>query len=197
MRNSNQNGGGGGIVDRLTNNDVFVRCCGRGRENVTSVPRWWGWLVVPGLWYQVYLVRDIFVFFYRSFVSLYVRTWYVSGTNHGCMFIEWSVDWMVDEVVVVVVFTLNIHTKCADWPLCDAICFSCIIGASKVNHSASYIRSRLVVAVGGSIHFVCQDPAPRRIGSRGHPFRIAAIDKKKLVRSIRAKRMRFETFSGL
>ena len=33
----------------LMNNNVFVRCCGRAGENVTSGPRWWGWLVVPGL----------------------------------------------------------------------------------------------------------------------------------------------------
>ena len=67
---------GGGIVSI----NVFLRCCGRGRKNVTSVPRWWGWLVVPGLWYLVYLIRDIFVFFCRYFLSLYVRTWYVSTT---------------------------------------------------------------------------------------------------------------------
>ena len=104
----------------------------------------------------------------------------------------------MDEIVVDVVLTLIKYTQNM-WigHFVWLFFFSCIIGASKVDHSASYVRSRLVVAAGGSIHFVRQDPAPRRIGSRGHPFRIAAIDKKKLVRSIRAKRMRFETFSGL
>ena len=53
--------GGGHHIDYRSNND-FVRCCGRGRKNVTSVPRWRGWLVVPGLWYKVYLIGDVFVF---------------------------------------------------------------------------------------------------------------------------------------
>ena len=46
---------------------------------------------------------------------------------------------MVDEVVVVV-FTLNIHTKYVDWPLCVTI-FSLRVmeEASKVDHSASYV----------------------------------------------------------
>ena len=40
MRNNSQNGGGGilrSII--LVNNNVFVRCCGRGKKNVASVPR--------------------------------------------------------------------------------------------------------------------------------------------------------------
>ena len=35
------------------------------------------------------------------------------------------------------------------------------------------LRSRLLVAAGGSLRFGCQHPAPRRIRSRGHSFRIA------------------------
>ena len=45
-------------------------------------------MVVPGLWYLVYLVRDILFLFGRDFVSLYARTLYVSATNHGRIFIE-------------------------------------------------------------------------------------------------------------
>ena len=72
-----------------------------------------------------------------------------------------------------------------------------LIEASKVEHSACYVRgSRLQVATGGSIRFGCQHPAPRRIRSRGHPFRIAAVNKKLLFRSVRAKITRFETFGG-
>ena len=43
------------------------------------------------------------------------------------------------------------------------------------------LRSRLLVAAGGSLRFGCRSPAPRRI--RGHPFRIAAVNTKKNVRS--------------
>ena len=66
---------GGGILYQVLIN-VFLRC-DRGRKNVTSVPRWWGWLVVPGLWYLVHLIRDIFCFF--SVENLYLST-YVPGT---------------------------------------------------------------------------------------------------------------------
>ena len=38
--------------------------------------------------------------------------------------------------------------------------------------------SRLLVAAGGSLRFGCQHPAPRRIRSRRHNFRIAAVNKK-------------------
>ena len=48
--------------------------------------------------------------------------------------------------------------------------------------------ARLLVAAGGSIHFGCQHPAPRRIRSREHPFRTATVNKNILVRSIRAKK---------
>ena len=66
-----------------------------------------------------------------------------------------------------------------------------------MDHSASFVPgSRLLVAGGGSLRFGCQHPAPRRIRSRGHPFRIAAVSKKVLVGSIRAKMTRFETFGG-
>ena len=60
------------------------------------------------------------------------------------------------------------------------------------------LRSRLLVAGGGSLRFGCQHPAPRRIRSRGHPFRIPAVSNKILVRNMRTKYQvtRFETFSG-
>ena len=51
-----------------------------------------------------------------------------------------------------------------------------MVEASNVEHSK--LRSRLLVAAGGSLRFGCQHPAPRHIRSRGHPFRFAAIDKK-------------------
>ena len=37
-----------------------------------------------------------------------------------------------------VVFTLNIHTNCEDWPLCVAIFFHFYDEASKVDHAASF-----------------------------------------------------------
>ena len=51
----------------------------------------------------------------------------------------------------------------------------CVIKeASKVEHSASYVVGwLLVVAAGGSLCFGCPHPAPRRIRSQGHHFRIA------------------------
>ena len=49
------------------------------------------------------------------------------------------------------------------------------------------LRSRLLVAAGGGLCFDCQHPTPRRIRSMGQPFRIAAVNKKIHVRSIRAK----------
>ena len=58
-------------------------------------------------------------------------------------------------------------------------------GRSINGGSLCKLRNRLVVAVGASLRFGCQDPAPRRILSRGHPFRITAVHKKILVRSIR------------
>ena len=104
MKKNNQNAGGGYII--LINN-VCVRCCGRGRQNVTSAPRWWGWLVVPDLWYLVYLIRDFFVVF-RLRICVSLRACLVRISNHGCIFIEWSSDWIVAAVVVV--FTLNMHS---------------------------------------------------------------------------------------
>ena len=56
------------------------------------------------------------------------------------------------------------------------------------------LRSRLLVAAGGSPRFGGQGSAHSK--QRGHLFRIAAINKKILLRSIRAKRTRFETFGG-
>ena len=102
----------------------------------------------------------------------------------------------MDEVVFV--FTLNILTKFVDWPL-GATIF--VIYTSKYDRSIEggplcQLRCRLVVAAGGSLRFGCQHPAPPGIRSRGHPFRIAAVNRKILVRSIRAKRTRFETFGG-
>ena len=70
----------------------------------------------------------------------------------------------MDEVVVVVVFTLNIRTKCVDWPFCVSIFFICMI-ASKMDHSA--LRSRLLVAAGGSVRFGCQHSAHSK---QGAPF---------------------------
>ena len=58
------------------------------------------------------------------------------------------------------------------------------------------LRSRLLAAAGGNLRFGCQHPAPRRIRSRGHPFRVADVSKKILIRGIRTKRTRFETFGG-
>ena len=130
---------GGGILDRLL---------------VISMS-WWGGVVVggktanlflggeDGWWYQVSgtwcILFVIYLFlFCRKCVSLYVRTWHVLATSHGCIFIEWSADWMVYGVVVVV-FTLNMHTKNVDWPLCVTIFSPCMIEASKVDHSASCI----------------------------------------------------------
>ena len=54
----------------------------------------------------------------------------------------------------------------------------CMMEASKVEHSASYVRSRLLVAAGGSLRFGCQHPATQHIRCRGHPFAIAAINRK-------------------
>ena len=97
-------------------------------------------------------------------------------------------DWMVDEVYT---------QKYVDWPLCvKCPFFLCMIGASKVDHSATYLRRRLLLAAGGSLRFGCQHPAPRRIRSSRHPFRVAAFNKKIINRSIRAKIVRFETFGG-
>ena len=68
---------------------------------------------------------------------------------------------MVDEV----------YTKYVDWPLCVTIFFLRMIEeALKVEHSASYVSNRLLVAAGGSLRFGCQHPEPRRIRSRGHPL---------------------------
>ena len=44
----------------------------------------------------------------------------------------------MDEVVVVV-FTLNMHTKHVDCPLCVSVFSLCVMEASKVDHSASYV----------------------------------------------------------
>ena len=44
----------------------------------------------------------------------------------------------MDEVVVVI-FTLNIHTKYLDWPLFSTIFLLCMIEASEVDRSASYV----------------------------------------------------------
>ena len=70
--------------------------------------------------------------------------------------------------------------------------FLCVIEVSKVEHSASYV-------VG------CWWLLPRCIRSRGHPFRIAAVNKKIPTRSKYACEtnairnvpwIRFETFRG-
>ena len=52
--------------------------------------------VVPGLWYLVLLIREIFVFFCGEFVSLH--TYLIRSSKHGRVFIETSADRMVDEV---------------------------------------------------------------------------------------------------
>ena len=62
-------------------------------------------------------------------------TWYVSTTNHGCIFIKRFSDWRVDEVLVIV-FTLKMHTKYVVYYF--FICTS-MIEASKVDHSASCV----------------------------------------------------------
>ena len=79
-----------------------------------------------------------FFFLWRICISLALRAYLVRISDHGCIFIERSADWMVDEVVVVV-FTINIHSKYVDWPLCVTTFFLCMKEASKVNHSASYV----------------------------------------------------------
>lgn len=72
-----------------------------------------------------------------------------------------------------------------------------MIEASKVGHSASYVRSRLLVAAGGSLRFGCQHPAPRKIPRRGRPFRTTATTKKPPARStsIRVRKSRLNNFS--
>ena len=65
-------------------------------ENTTSVPGWWGWLVISGLWYLAYLIRDIYLYVYIHFFleinCISPRTYLVRIKNYGCMFIEWSVN---------------------------------------------------------------------------------------------------------
>ena len=92
-------------------------------------------------------------------------------------------DLMVDEV----------HTNYVDSPL---LCYYIALHDRSIEGGAlCKLRCRLMAA-GGSLRFVCQHPTPQRIRSRGRPFRIAALNKKILARSIRAKRKRFETFGG-
>ena len=62
--------------------------------------------LVPG----VPNLRYMYLFSVHN-LSLNVRTWHVSATNHGCMFIEWSADWMVDDVVVVVFTFIKLYTQ--------------------------------------------------------------------------------------
>ena len=50
--------------------------------------------------------------------------------------------------------------------------------------------SRLLVAGGGSLRFGCQHHAPRRIRSRGHPFIIAAVNKKILAPYVKKNAIR-------
>ena len=99
----------------------------------------------------------------------------------------------MDEVVVV--FKLNIYTKYVDWPLLCYYFFP-LHDRSVDDGPLCKFRSRLLVAAGGSLRFGGQHSAPQRFRSRGHPFRITAVNKKILFRSIRSKRTRFETFGG-
>ena len=73
-------------------------------------------------------------------------------------------------------------TPKVDWPLCVTICD---LYNRSIEGGALFfqLRSWLMVAAGGSLHFGCQHPVPRRIQSREHPFRIAALNKKILARS--------------
>ena len=93
---------------------------------------------------------------------------------------------MVDEV----------HTKYVEWPLCVTLLL-CMIGASKVEHSVSYVAGCWWVLAAVFVSAASTPHLSACIPSRGHPSRIAAVNKKILVRSIRAKRTRFETFGGL
>ena len=76
---------------------------------------------------------------------------------------------MVDEV----------HTKYVDWPLCVAL-FP-LYDKSIEGGALCKLGVRLRVAAGGSLRFDYQHPAPQRIRLMGHPFRISAVKKERLV----------------
>ena len=72
---------------------------------------------------------------------------------------------MVDEVIIVV-FTLNICTKYVDWSLYATVFFP-LYDRRIESGPLCKLRSRLLVAAGGSLRFGYQHPAPRRIRRRG------------------------------
>ena len=79
------------------------------------------------------------------------------------------------------------YTKYVDWSLLryQVLLFSCMVEASKVEHSASYVVGCwwLLAAV-----FVSAASTPHlgAFEAGGHHFRTAAVNKKILVGSIRA-----------
>ena len=151
-----------------------MRCCGRWKKNVTSVPRWWGWLVVPGLWYLVYLIRDIYI--KRNCVSL--RAYLVRISNQPWLYIHRMIcgldgGWMSCCGCLHIKYTHKL------WGLATLCCyFFSFLWWSIEGRPRCKFRCRLAVAAGGNLRFGCQYPASLRIRSRGHPFRIAAVNKK-------------------
>ena len=90
--------------------------------------------MVPGLWYLVYLIHDAFVF---SVQNLYTR---VPGTYQQPTMVVYSysdlrIGWWMNELLLL----LSSHTKYMDCPLCATIFVICMMEASKVDHSASYV----------------------------------------------------------
>ena len=82
----------------------------------------------------------------------------------------------------------EVHTKILGGSAIFWYYFSFVCDESIEGGAICKLRSRLLVTAGGSLRFDCQHPATRRIRSRRHPFRIAAANKKILVRSISAKK---------
>ena len=81
----------------------------------------------------------------------------------------------MDEVVVAA-FTLNVHTKYVDWPLCVTVfpLYDRSIEGGPLCKLRTVVGCRWLQA----LCFGCQHPAPWRIRSKGHPYRIAAVNKK-------------------
>ena len=184
MQKNNHNRRGGYVI--LMNNNVLVRCCGRGRKRITSEKRhiWWGWLV-SGTWCTKFAIFSLY-----SVDNLYRRVYLVRKKKQPWFYIHRMIcgldgGW---SCCLHIKYTHNIRGLAT---LCYYLFFR-MIEISKVDHSASY-----VVGCWGLSAFFVSATRTRRIRSRGHPFRIAAVNKKILVRSIRAKRTRFETFGGL
>ena len=190
MQKNNHNRRGGYVI--LMNNNVLVRCCGRGRKRITSEKRhiWWGWLV-SGTWCTKFAIFSLY-----SVDNLYRRVYLVRKKKQPWFYIHRMICGLYRGSSCCWLHIKYKHKICGLVTLCYYFFpLYRMIEASKVDHSAK-LRSRLLVTASGSLRFGSQHPAPRRIRSRGHPFRIAAINKKVLVRNIRTKRTRFETFGG-